>query len=71
MPSADAITGLPDIETNKTSSRNPLVVDQHTIVNAFTDYEKFYLGGMNSVRGFEFQDIHIKGINSEGEETEE
>ena len=35
------------------------------------DYEKFYLGGMNSVRGFEFQDIYIKGINSDGEETEE
>jgi outer membrane protein insertion porin family len=35
------------------------------------DYEKFYLGGMNSVRGFDFQDIHIKAINSEGEETEE
>ena len=35
------------------------------------DYEKFYLGGMNSVRGFEYQDIHIDGINSEGEETEE
>lgn len=41
-----AITGIPDIELHKTSSRNPLVVDQHTIVNAFRDYEKFYfLGG--------------------------
>ncbi len=41
-----AITGIPDIELHKTSSRNPLVVDQHTIVNAFKDYEKFYfLGG--------------------------
>ena len=35
------------------------------------DYEKFYLGGMNSVRGFEFQDIHIKGVNSDGEITKE
>jgi outer membrane protein insertion porin family len=35
------------------------------------DYEKFYLGGMNSVRGFDFQGINIKTINSDGEESEE
>ena len=35
------------------------------------DYEKFYLGGLNSVRGFEFQDIFIPGVNSDGEATEE
>jgi outer membrane protein insertion porin family len=35
------------------------------------DYEKFYLGGMNSVRGFDFQDIHIDRTNSDGEKTEE
>ena len=35
------------------------------------DYEKFYLGGMNSIRGFAFQDINIKGINSDGKVTEE
>jgi outer membrane protein insertion porin family len=35
------------------------------------DYEKFYLGGMNSLRGFDFQDVNIKTINSEGDVTEE
>ena len=35
------------------------------------DYEKFYLGGMNSLRGFDFQEVNIKTINSDGEETEE
>ncbi|MGA6925171.1 MAG: outer membrane protein assembly factor BamA, partial [Desulfosarcina sp.] len=35
------------------------------------DYEKFYLGGMNSIRGFDFQGINIKGVNSDGEITEE
>ncbi|MBR9985925.1 MAG: outer membrane protein assembly factor BamA [Desulfosarcina sp.] len=35
------------------------------------DYEKFYLGGMNSVRGFGFQDINIKTVNSAGQITEE
>jgi phosphoglycerol transferase MdoB-like AlkP superfamily enzyme len=43
------ITGMPDIEKNKTSSRNPLIVHQHTIVNAFKDHKKFYfLGGSAS-----------------------
>jgi len=27
------------------------------------DYEKFYLGGMNSMRGFEWQGIHVKDEN--------
>ena len=35
------------------------------------DYEKFYLGGMNSLRGFDYQDVHIDTVNSEGEATEE
>ncbi len=40
------ITGLPDVETNKTSTRNPLIVTQHTIATAFDGYGKFYfLGG--------------------------
>jgi len=40
------VTGIPDVETAETSTRNPLVVSQHTIVNAFSGYEKFYfLGG--------------------------
>lgn len=41
--------GLPDIEVNQTSSRNPLIVDQHTLFNAFQGYEKYYfLGGSAS-----------------------
>jgi len=41
-----AVTGIPDIGINKTSSRNPKVVKQHTIINAFEGYEKYYfLGG--------------------------
>jgi phosphoglycerol transferase MdoB-like AlkP superfamily enzyme len=43
------ITGTPDVEMTKTASRNPAAVDQHTIINDFTDYEKFYfLGGSTS-----------------------
>ncbi len=40
------ITGTPDVEGAKTSSRNPSAVDQHSIINDFTTYNKFYfLGG--------------------------
>ncbi len=39
------VTGLPDIEKNKTSSRNPLIVNQHTIINAFNNHKKYYLLG--------------------------
>ncbi|NIP94180.1 MAG: sulfatase-like hydrolase/transferase, partial [Akkermansiaceae bacterium] len=44
-----SFTGLPDVEPNKTSTRNPLIVNQHTLFNSFVGYEKFYfLGGSAS-----------------------
>jgi phosphoglycerol transferase MdoB-like AlkP superfamily enzyme len=40
------LTGIPDVQDNKTASRNPAAVNQHTIMNDFKGYEKFYfLGG--------------------------
>lgn len=40
------ITGIPDVESPKTASRNPAAVDQHSIINDFKGYNKFYfLGG--------------------------
>jgi len=43
------ITGVPDVEAVETASRNPALVDQHTIINDFTGYEKFYfIGGSSS-----------------------
>ncbi len=50
------ITGIPDVEiATTTSSRNPAAVDQQTIINSFTGYNKFYfIGGSTSwanVRG--------------------
>jgi phosphoglycerol transferase MdoB-like AlkP superfamily enzyme len=43
------LTGIPDVEPTKTASRNPAAVDQHTIINNFAGYEKFYfLGGSTS-----------------------
>ena len=43
------VTGTPDVESPKTASRNPALVDQSTIINAFKNYEKFYfIGGSAS-----------------------
>lgn len=43
------ITGIPDVQLFKTASRNPAAVDQHSIINDFKNYEKFYfIGGSSS-----------------------
>jgi phosphoglycerol transferase MdoB-like AlkP superfamily enzyme len=43
------ITGIPDVETPKTASRNMAMVSQHTIINDFKGYEKLYfIGGSTS-----------------------
>jgi phosphoglycerol transferase MdoB-like AlkP superfamily enzyme len=59
------ITGVPDVQQGKTSSRNPSAVDQHTIINDFTNKEKFYfLGGSSSwanIRGLLTN--NIQGLN--------
>ncbi len=59
------ITGIPDVESSATtSSRNPAAVDQHTIINDFEGYDKFYfLGGSTSwanIRGLLTN--NIKGL---------
>jgi len=49
------LTGLADVEHTRTSSRNPMVVNQKMIINSLSDYKKFYfIGGSLSwgnVRG--------------------
>lgn len=43
------ITGIPDVELVKTASRNPMMVDQHTILNDFKQHKKYYfIGGSTS-----------------------
>lgn len=68
-----AITGLADVETHETSTRNPLIVNQHTIVNAFPDYEKFYfIGGSASwgnIRGLLSYNIPNLHMYEEGSYT--
>lgn len=60
------ITGVPDVTDFKTASRNPNLVDQHTILNDIKGYEKFYfIGGSASwanIRGVlagNIKDLHL------------
>lgn len=41
------ITGIPDVEYPTTASRNPAYVDQHSIINDYKGYEKYYFIGGN------------------------
>lgn len=65
-----AVTGIPDVETNNTSSRNPSIVCQHTIINAFEGYEKFFfIGGSASwgnIRGLLSHNVPGIRIYEEG-----
>ena len=48
------ITGIPDVQLSKFSTRNPLAIHQHTIINDFEDYSKYYfLGGSGDFNNFE------------------
>ena len=65
-----AMTGLPDIEMVRTSTRNPLAVNQNVIMNAFKGYEKYYfLGGSASwgnIRGLLQRNIPGLNLYEEG-----
>jgi phosphoglycerol transferase MdoB-like AlkP superfamily enzyme len=43
-----SISGVPDVTRQETATRNPLITQQHTLINAFTGYEKIYTIGGNS-----------------------
>ncbi|HEU4472399.1 MAG TPA: LTA synthase family protein [Flavisolibacter sp.] len=63
------LTGIPDVQLSKFSTRNPEALDQHTIINEFQGYEKFYfLGGSPSFNNFEGLVKNIEGVqmNVEG-----
>jgi len=43
------VTGIPDVNPGESASRNPMIVRQRTLANAFVGYEKlyFYTGNLN------------------------
>ena len=65
------LTGIPDVETHETSTRNPLIVRQRTIVSAFADYERYYfLGGSlnwGNIRGVLMHNIPNLHVFEEGD----
>ncbi|MBL0232273.1 MAG: LTA synthase family protein [Chitinophagaceae bacterium] len=57
------LTGIPDAQLFKFSSRNPEAVNQHTIVNSLEDYNKHYfLGGDPEFGNFEGLLKNIQGL---------
>jgi phosphoglycerol transferase MdoB-like AlkP superfamily enzyme len=58
------LTGIPDVQLSKFSTRNPEALNQHTIINDFKDYQKFYfLGGSASFNNFEGLVKNIGGVH--------
>ncbi len=64
------MVGMPDASRGRYSSWNPLLVDQHTIMNYFTGYKKMYfLGGSanwGNIRGLLSHNIKDLEIFEEG-----
>ncbi|HUC81237.1 MAG TPA: sulfatase-like hydrolase/transferase [Flavisolibacter sp.] len=57
------ITGIPDVQLAKFSTRTEAVENQHTIVNNFEGYNKFYfLGGSPAFNNFEGLMKNVKGV---------
>jgi phosphoglycerol transferase MdoB-like AlkP superfamily enzyme len=42
------LTGIPDVQLSKFSTRNPRALNQYTILNSFKEYSKYYFIGGNS-----------------------
>jgi phosphoglycerol transferase MdoB-like AlkP superfamily enzyme len=62
----EMLTGVPDVNPTTTASRNPLIVNQHTLVNALVGYEKYYFlggsttwGNIRSLFGHNIPGLHV------------
>jgi phosphoglycerol transferase MdoB-like AlkP superfamily enzyme len=43
-----SITGVPDVTRQETATRHPLITRQHSLINAFEGYQRFYMIGGNA-----------------------
>jgi len=43
-----SISGVPDVSREETSTRNPLITRQHSLINALKGYDKYYMIGGSS-----------------------
>jgi len=63
------VTGIPDVQLSKFSTRNPQALDQHTIINNFEGYKKMYfLGGNPKYNNFAglIQNVDSLEMTTEG-----
>jgi phosphoglycerol transferase MdoB-like AlkP superfamily enzyme len=57
------LTGIPDVQLSKFSSRNEESINQHTIINSFDEYNKFYfIGGSSEFNNYRGLLNNIKGV---------
>lgn len=56
------LTGIPDVQLSKFSTRNPQALEHHTIINDFNGYDKYYFIGGNSEFN-NFKALLTKNIN--------
>jgi phosphoglycerol transferase MdoB-like AlkP superfamily enzyme len=57
------LTGIPDVQMSKFSTRNEEALDQHMIVNNFEDYDKHYfIGGSSEFNNYRGLVQNIKGV---------
>lgn len=65
-----SLTGIPDVQLSKFSTRNEQALDQHTIINNFDGYQKFYfLGGDPGFNNFEGLVKNIDGLQMNTEKN--
>lgn len=58
------LTGIPDVQLSKFSSRNEESINQHTIINNFDDYKKFYfIGGSSEFNNYKGLLNNIKNLH--------
>ena len=58
------ISGIPDVQLSKFSTRNDAAVNQRTIINDFEGYEKYYfIGGRSEFNNFRGLINNIKDVN--------
>jgi phosphoglycerol transferase MdoB-like AlkP superfamily enzyme len=64
------LTGIPDAQLFKFSTRNPMALKQHTIINHFNGYNKHYfLGGDPAFNNFEAILQNIQGLQMHTEKS--
>lgn len=57
------LTGIPDVQLSKFSSRNQQSLKQHTIINNFEDYNKYYfIGGSSEFNNYKGLLNNIKNL---------